>query len=179
MAQPNILRIGENWKESLVTWAGELRIIVNCYSRLVSNYYFISGASLVAQMVESACSVGDPGLIPGSGWSPEKETATHSSIRGCRIPWMEELGRLQSSPWGCQERHNWATSLTHLWGFQLRCSAVHGDSTAHTAEKLEEEKCYREKGGNVCFAWIANVHGCFTGWKVLEFCLYQTPIKRQ
>ena len=26
----------------------------------------------------------------------EKEMAMHSSILACRIPWMEELGRLQS-----------------------------------------------------------------------------------
>jgi len=43
--------------------------------------------SLVAQSVknplamqETACSVGDPGLIPELGRSPEKERATHSSI---------------------------------------------------------------------------------------------------
>ena len=29
---------------------------------------------------ESACSVGDPGSVPGSGRSPEKEMATPSSI---------------------------------------------------------------------------------------------------
>ena len=26
----------------------------------------------------------------------EKEMATHSSVLACRIPWTEELGRLQS-----------------------------------------------------------------------------------
>ena len=34
--------------------------------------------------------------IPGSGRSLEKEMATHSSILAWRIPWMEELGGLQS-----------------------------------------------------------------------------------
>ena len=29
---------------------------------------------------ESACNAGDPGLIPGSGISPEKGMATHSSV---------------------------------------------------------------------------------------------------
>ena len=29
----------------------------------------------------------------------EKEMATHSSILACRIPWTEELGRLQSMGW--------------------------------------------------------------------------------
>ena len=35
-------------------------------------------------------------LIPGSGKSLEKETATHSSILAWKIPWTEEPGRLQS-----------------------------------------------------------------------------------
>ena len=33
-------------------------------------------ASLVAQMVESACSVGDTGLIPGLGRSPEERNGS-------------------------------------------------------------------------------------------------------
>lgn len=33
-----------------------------------------------------ARSAGDPGAIPGSGRSPEKETATHSSILAWEIP---------------------------------------------------------------------------------------------
>ena len=33
----------------------------------------------------------------------EKETAVHSSILAWRIPWIEELGRLQSM--GLQELH--------------------------------------------------------------------------
>ena len=46
---------------------------------------------------ESACNTGDPGLIPGSGDPLEKGMATHSSILAWRIPWTEELGRLQST----------------------------------------------------------------------------------
>ena len=44
----------------------------------------------------SACNARDPGSIPGSGRSLEKEMATHSSILAWKIPWMEEPGRLQS-----------------------------------------------------------------------------------
>ena len=82
------------------------------------NWYFVScnnlllRASLLAQSVkESACNAGDPGSnpglrrilgrIPGLGRSLEKEMATHSRIRAWRIPWTEELGRLQSM--GSQE----------------------------------------------------------------------------
>ena len=45
---------------------------------------------------ESACNAGDPGSVPGSGDTLEKETATHSSIIAWTIPWTEEPGGLQS-----------------------------------------------------------------------------------
>ena len=35
---------------------------------------------------------GDVSLIPGSGGSPGKEMATHSSILAWEIPWIEEPG---------------------------------------------------------------------------------------
>ena len=44
----------------------------------------------------SVYNVGDPGTIPGLGRSPEKEMAIHSSTIAWKIPWTEELGRLQS-----------------------------------------------------------------------------------
>ena len=55
----------------------------------------------MAQLVESACNAGDPGSLPGSENSLEKEMATHSSLRACEIPWTEEPGGLQST--GSQE----------------------------------------------------------------------------
>ena len=47
---------------------------------------------------ESACSVGDPGLIPSLGEENplEKGMATHSSILAWRIAWTEEPGGLRS-----------------------------------------------------------------------------------
>ena len=41
--------------------------------------------------------------VPSLGWKDplEKEMETHSSILAWRIPWMEELGGLQST--GCKE----------------------------------------------------------------------------
>ena len=62
---------------------------------------------------EPACTEGDLGSIPGLGRSPGEGAATHSRILAWRIPWTEELGRLQSM--GSQRvRHDWAafTSLT-------------------------------------------------------------------
>ena len=45
---------------------------------------------------ESACSVGDPGLILGQEEPLEKEVSTHSSILAWRISWTEDPGGLQS-----------------------------------------------------------------------------------
>ena len=48
---------------------------------------------------DSACSVGDPGSIPGSGRSPEKgdgNSLQYSCLERGFLPWMEESGRLQS-----------------------------------------------------------------------------------
>ena len=39
---------------------------------------------------------GDVGLIPGSGRSREEGMATHSSVLVWRIPWTEDLDKLQS-----------------------------------------------------------------------------------
>ena len=46
---------------------------------------------------ESACNSGDPGSIPGSGRSLEKEMTTHSSILARRISQRSLVGY---SPWG-------------------------------------------------------------------------------
>ena len=44
----------------------------------------------------SAYNAGNPGSIPGSEGHLEKEMAPRSSIAAWKIPWVEELGRLQS-----------------------------------------------------------------------------------
>ena len=43
---------------------------------------------------ESACDVGDSGLIPELGKSPGEGMGTHSSILTWKIPWTEEPGGL-------------------------------------------------------------------------------------
>ena len=45
---------------------------------------------------ESAWNAGEPGSIPGREHPLEKGMATHSSVLAWKIPWTEELGRLQS-----------------------------------------------------------------------------------
>ena len=67
-----------------------------------------------SEVKASACNAGDPGSILGSGRSPGKGNATHSSILACRIPWTEEPGRLQSRRLK-RVGHNWATSRSLSW----------------------------------------------------------------
>ena len=55
------------------------------------------GFSHGSDVKESSCDAGDPGSIPGSGRSPGKGMAAHSSILAWRIPWTEEPGGLQST----------------------------------------------------------------------------------
>ena len=69
-------------------------------------------ASLVAQRVKSLLEVWETGVWSLSQEDPlEKEMATHSSILAWRIPWVEELGRLQSTRLQ-RVRHDWKTSLS-------------------------------------------------------------------
>ena len=60
---------------------------------------------------KSACNARDQHSIPGSGRSPEKGMASHSSVLAWRIPWTEETGGLQSK--GLQRgRHDLVTNTT-------------------------------------------------------------------
>ena len=45
---------------------------------------------------ESACNMGDPGLVPGRDDALETGMAAHSSVLAWRMPWTEEPGKLQS-----------------------------------------------------------------------------------
>ena len=78
-----------------------------------NNSLIIPRASLRAQAVKNLpANAEDSGLIPGSGRSLEKETATHSSIFAWEIPWTEEPGGLQSM--GLQRvRHDFTTEQQH------------------------------------------------------------------
>ena len=54
-------------------------------------------ASLVVQMVKNLSAMQPTGVQSlGQDEPPGKGMATHSSILGCRIPWTEEPGGLQS-----------------------------------------------------------------------------------
>ena len=70
----------------------------------------------MAQMVESACSAGDLGSIPGSGRSPAEGNGNPLQYSCLKIPWAEEAGRLH--PMGSQRvRHGWATNNLNMRTF--------------------------------------------------------------
>ena len=120
------------------------------------------------------------------GWEDllEKEMATHSSILAWRIPWMEELGGLQST--GSQRvGHDWATSLhfNRLVGFPGGAS---GEESICNAGDIKDVgsipglgRSRQEGNGNPlqCFclenpmdrrAWRAAVHGVAKTWAWLK-----------
>ena len=49
----------------------------------------------------------------------EKEMATHSHILACKIPWAQELGRLQSMELQ-RAGHNWATEQAQAHKLNFR-----------------------------------------------------------
>ena len=58
-----------------------------------------SGGSVVKNppaMQETACSAGDPGLMPGLERSPGEGDGSDFSIFAWEIPWTEEPGEVQS-----------------------------------------------------------------------------------
>ena len=67
---------------------------------LIFNYvwrcWVFIAASLVAQMVEPACNVGDLASVPRLGRSPEEGNDNPLQYSCWRIPWTEETGGLQS-----------------------------------------------------------------------------------
>ena len=63
---------------------------------------------------ESACNVGDLGLTPGLGRSPEEGNGHPLQYQALRIPWTEEPGGLQFT--GSQRiRHDWATNTSNFF----------------------------------------------------------------
>ena len=79
-ALPSILWRGNGLEvEIIIDHAGEMKLPQN-----PNKFGGFPGGS---ENKESACNVGDLGLIPGLGRSLEKGKATHSSILAWRIPW--------------------------------------------------------------------------------------------
>ena len=51
---------------------------------------------MVLMVKNPPANVGDSGLIPGSGETPEEEMATHSSVLGWKLLWTKKPGGLLS-----------------------------------------------------------------------------------
>ena len=67
------------------------------YSRVLDSFHIIFRTSLVAQMVKHLSTMRETQARSLGQKDPlEKEMAIHSSTIAWKIPWTEELGRLQS-----------------------------------------------------------------------------------
>ena len=70
-----------------------------------------------SEVKESACIVGELGLIPGWEDPLEKEIGTHSIILAWRIPWAKQPGVLHPNPMRSQRvRHDQVTNTFTLLG---------------------------------------------------------------
>ena len=93
-------------------------------------------ASLVAQRVKHLPAMWKT-WVRSSGWEDplEKEMATHSSTLAWKMPWMEELGRLQSM--GLQRViHSLATSLCTLQSVDILLLLAWADRCPYTRFNL-------------------------------------------
>ena len=78
----------------LQEFGDEIICITNLYPNLTGHLF---GLLLVAMMVKNLCAVQETQIESLGQEDPlEKGMATHSCILAWRIPWIEELGRLQS-----------------------------------------------------------------------------------
>ena len=71
-------------------------------------------ASLVAQIVKNLPAMQETQVQSLGREDPlEKGMSTHSTILAWRIPWTEDLGRLQPREWK-SVGHNWATNMLFM-----------------------------------------------------------------
>ena len=81
---------------------------------------------------ESACNIGDPGLIPGLGRSPEKRNGYPLQYFCLENP-HGQRSLAGYSPWGCKET-NMTEKLT--LDFSQRCFIVFSDKVLHSFVKI-------------------------------------------
>ena len=104
------IQLCDDWWKLNIGWWACIYIYIHIYIYIYIYIY----ASLMAQMVVSVCSAGDPGSIRSLGWedSLEKEMAVHSIILAWEIPWTEEPGG--ATVHGVTKRYDWAHSTLCL-----------------------------------------------------------------
>ena len=104
-------RVGQDWATSTFTFA-----FFHLQKMLLKGPFW---ASLVAQRLKHLPAVQETRVWSLGQEDPlEDEMATHSSILAWRIPWTEELGRLQSM-WSQRVGHDWAIWLSLLWLYKI------------------------------------------------------------
>ena len=114
----NLLGPCENWQQcmqgtlcvvrSTEQWGSLTKMPLYTNSIWEINLLWSSRASLVAQLVKNLHAVQETQVWSLGGEDPlEKGMATHSNILFWRIPWAEELGRLQSIDSLQRVRHDW------------------------------------------------------------------------
>ena len=83
--------------------------------------FIIPSGSRSKESTYNAGDAGDLGSILGSGRSPGKRMATHSSILAWNILWTEESGGLQSM-WSQKVRHSYLTTKKNFFLNKLSTS---------------------------------------------------------
>ena len=76
------------------------RIVPSIFAMFIFTYFGkviwdFPGGSLLKNLPANLGDGGDMDSIPGQEDPLEEAMATHSRILACKIPWTEELGRLQ------------------------------------------------------------------------------------
>ena len=101
------------WSSVLLDWNWEFghQLLLLSMVRGYLHLYYLCGRFTGTVVKNSPAHAGDTRQavsVPGSGRSPEKEIATHSSILACKVPWTGKPGVLQSM--GLQRvRKDWVT----------------------------------------------------------------------
>ena len=120
---------------------------------------------------ESTCNAGDTGdagLIPGSGRSPGKEMAIHSSFLAWKIPWTEEPGGLQHM--GLQRvRHNWVTEHALMVNMLIWWIRVLSSKTSVVFQRIRHYIFIQPP-------LVGHPDMCFSGLVELGFSLKQSRI---
>ena len=104
-------------------------------------WYSVEGASLVVQQVKNLPAK-QKTWLQSLGWEDPQEEgkATHSSILAWRIPWTEELGRLQSLRSQRVGHDCWTKQSTAFSGQVIVCLCFLGNPG-----EIFEQLCDREK----------------------------------
>ena len=100
--------------------------------------------------------------VPGQEDPLEEGMATHSSILAWRIPWTEELGRLQSRG-SHRVRHDLVTNHHHFhYGIYLF-------TLAPASVKVEEKILYSPSVGSLSLCWSACIRLWHPSWEFSYF----------